>query len=475
MASLAIGIRYLTGYAVATFPAGRDQAEWPPHPARVFMALAAAHFETGEDNEEAEALQWLERQADPAVLASEADERSTVTTYVPVNDKATGSGMLQSTVGLTRSKQPRTFPRVRPHEDTVYLIWPNVDYNGHRPALERLCAKVTRVGHSSSLVHAWMANDAPEDVLALRWEPDEWETDTRMRVPTQGLFARLKADFPHNRPAIGTWRGYRRPRMELDPEVQGTVWDPHFVVRRLTPVETRHPRLDLVSTLQLTAALQKAVVANAAQPVPEFISGHQPKGKPSEHPHLAFLPLGFVGHEHATGHLMGMGIALPAALDRQQRMHALAALGSVEELCVGPLGKWTLAPDDEGKTNLREEVWTAGSRGATQWATVTPVAYDKHPKAKDRAEREKELAGVISQGCQRIGLPKPAHVMLTAVSPHLGVPAAHEFPRLKRKDGGDRRHAHAILIFDEPIRGPVAVGAGRYRGYGFCRPVRQGG
>lgn len=59
----------------------------------------------------------------------------------------------------------------------------------------------------------------------------------------------------------------------------------------------------------------------------------------------------------------------------------------------------------------------------------------------------------------------------TAVSAHLGVPLAFEFPRLTRKDGSERRHAHAILVFNEPVRGPVLIGAGRYRGYGVCRPL----
>src|SRR5690625_5123010 len=75
---LALGIRYLTGYAVATDPANRSRSEWPPHPGRVFMALAAAHFETGEDPVEREALEWLESQPAPYLTAEEADERSVV-------------------------------------------------------------------------------------------------------------------------------------------------------------------------------------------------------------------------------------------------------------------------------------------------------------------------------------------------------------------------------------------------------------
>ena len=60
---------------------------------------------------------------------------------------------------------------------------------------------------------------------------------------------------------------------------------------------------------------------------------------------------------------------------------------------------------------------------------------------------------------------------MTAVSAHLGVPPAHVFPRLARKDGSERRHAHAILVFDEPVRGPVLIGAGRYRGHGVGRAL----
>jgi hypothetical protein len=51
-----IGIRYLCGWAMATHTSDRQQAEWPPHPDRVFMALAAAHFETDGGPEEYEAL-----------------------------------------------------------------------------------------------------------------------------------------------------------------------------------------------------------------------------------------------------------------------------------------------------------------------------------------------------------------------------------------------------------------------------------
>jgi CRISPR-associated protein Csb2 len=78
---------------------------------------------------------------------------------------------------------------------------------------------------------------------------------------------------------------------------------------------------------------------------------------------------------------------------------------------------------------------------------------------------------MIIAGCKRIGLPHPREVIVTPVSSHLGAPPAHAFPRLRRKDGSERRHTHAILLFDIAVRGPVIIGAGRYRGYGLCRPM----
>jgi CRISPR-associated protein Csb2 len=158
----AIGIRYLTGYAVATDVSDRERAEWPPHPARVFMAMAAAHFESGEDADERAALEWLEQQAEPAMYAGDAQPRDAVVNYVPVNDmevprnpaklkpEAVTSAM--AIIPQYRlNKQPRTFPRMRVEHDErgeampVFLVWPDASPDAStRAALERSSASGTR-------------------------------------------------------------------------------------------------------------------------------------------------------------------------------------------------------------------------------------------------------------------------------------------------------------------------------------------
>src|SRR2546430_1173335 len=54
---ISVGIRYLCGYAAATH-LSRQRPEWPVHPGRIFLAMAAAHYETGANPTERTAVRW---------------------------------------------------------------------------------------------------------------------------------------------------------------------------------------------------------------------------------------------------------------------------------------------------------------------------------------------------------------------------------------------------------------------------------
>jgi CRISPR-associated protein Csb2 len=578
--AFAIGIRFLTGYCTAAVAPGGPH-EWPPHLARVFMAMAAAHFETGEDPTEREALEWLERDLPaPAIVACEGGPRSRVVAHVPANDTQISQALRRKlgrrtgepsqdeiTSGLQllpdrRPRKERTFARVWLSDEVVYFVWQQPHAREHELALDQLCRKVTRIGHPSSLVQVWVAEAS--DVPTPNWVPDDDQPTLHLRSVTPGLLRHLKDQFGDERrarreetearlgsaqaaigslqgrgnrgerarlqdevralklhlsslpsgerfrPTIGIWQGYARPKPKAQTSIRGTVWDPSLIVLNLTPQESWFRRLELTSTIQLTNRVREVVIHQAHRlscgcerwkngvptptearecwrRIPEWVSGHKPDGTPSELPHLAYLPLAFVGHEHADGHVLGLGLAVPSTTNRKEHRYLWSVLSAVAEhgLKLGPLGVWRVTPEDRElpPINLRGLTWTAAERGAKQWATVTPIAFDQHPKSRDRAERcrerpnfEAELAEMIRRAWARIspqeGLPPHvAQVVTTSVSAHLGVPASHQFPRLKRKDGTERRHLHAILTFSEPLRGPVTLGAGRYRGYGFCRPL----
>lgn len=560
---LTLGIRYLQGIAVGSH-GEHGRVEWPPHPARVFMALVAAHYQTGAEEAERTALLWLEKQAPPDIHAPEHLPCKVVTQFVPVNDKAGPAKAQMHSLPITRHRIDRTFARASLAGDTVALYWPDAELPPDlRDALAALCAKVTRIGHSSSLVQMWLADGLPDGVL--HWRVDETRSTHLLRVPCEGTLAlldeafngeavaayaelkmqaaeaearltlaksahdaakadekqlkeagaakdALKAaketnkvakqtvdkakeeldgitstlvrDFPHGaprqeRPRISAYAGYMLAGHEADePQARSGVFSPHLAVFALERGDGPYRSLDLACTLALTDRWREALASHANDFSPQaqsLLTGHATDKAPLQTAHVAFLSLGFVGHPHATGHLPGIALAFPdeKLMPPDVRRDVLRVAARVHELKLGRLGAWKIAPCTMARplATLRPASWTAHPEGATHWSTVTPIAYDHHPKAKGKAEYLAEVAGMIRAGCERIGLPQPREVIVTPVSAHLGAPPAHAFPRLRRKDGSERRHTHAILIFDEPIRGPVLLGAGRYRGYGLCRPM----
>lgn len=519
---LVLALRYLNGFVAAAEPDSLERVEWPPHPGRVFMALAAAHFATAGDENERRVLQWLASLPPPLLRTPNVSQRALVTHYVPVNDKAgeptrPPTAIIQSAPQLARDRQPRTFARGwLEGDDTVLLVWPDVSPDDEtRAVLDLLCRKVTRVGHSTSLVHMWVAD--PDTLVQPTWVPDNTRAEIYLRVASEGLLDALErdynaeeiiayttllvtaetaidrresqrarqdlrqrfGDFPpeHRRPSITRYQGYaRRESEQRSQKGVGTTFDARLVVFALERKASVFDSLGLVAAPQVMSCWRAALLSRCGHDVSELrvlVSGHDADGSPTENPHVALVPLAFVGHRHATGRLVGVAALIPSGLDTDIRRQLLRLLGSVTELRLGPLGVWTLNRElsDRPMWNLRAEAWTAYPEGALHWASVTPIAFDRHPKAKSPAAYESECREMVETACQAIGLPKPRDVVMTQVSPHLGAATSAEFPPLLRKDGSRRRHSHVILTFDEPVCGPITLGAGRYRGYGWCRPL----
>ncbi len=466
---------------MATDSADRSRPEWPPHPDRVFMALAASYFETDGDERERTALGWLESQDPPGILASGYSERDTQTAFVPVNDSTppkvrpgrpptpeqTESGV--QLLPERRGRQPRQFPVAVPHNPTVYLAWDSEPPQEVREGLESLCSKMIRVGHSASMVQAWV-EDQP---LVPNLVPTEGVPMASLRVPGPGRLAHLEQQYANERrPERSRWAAYARPRPDGPPEIAGPVFDSQMLVLRR--VEGR--LLGLESTLVLMEGLRNTIVKCCPEPVPEWVSGHSSDGRPSQRPHLAFLPLPYVGSEHADGHLLGVALAIPSHVAQGEVARCLNPVlgfrpdGSLRTVHVyeGRIFDWQLEMErrDSSPRALRNGTWTRESK---QWATVTPIVFERHPKGRDK---DAQLEEMIKQACDRAGLPRPSGVVMTPVSLHEGTPHSRDFPPLHRKsDNGRMRHSHVVCTFDEPVRGPVLLGAGKYRGYGLCKPV----
>jgi CRISPR-associated protein Csb2 len=560
---LTLKIEFLTGRYVAASVGDREKPEWPPHPGRVYMALAATCFERDENDVEVRALQWLESLKEPPIIdAPDACGRSEVKFYVATNDKLTASkSILQATPGLMRSKQERMYPTTIPYESCCFYHW-QVDEQAekHLGALNAVANEVIRVGRSSSLVHAsFSLSELAEPLYTTlpriqRWLPARRGGSRKVRVAGEGEFLRLKgacrmdlidqfADLkqliestkgkeqkgakqkfeeifgvpykngirpPEPTPAtISLWQGYEQP-VALSAMnrtvIEGTMFDSELLVL-MVDRNIDQPSYTLSDTLVLTRRLRDAVMASCPHtPPPAWISGHDEKtGEPTKDPHIAFLPLPFVGHKYADGSIKGLAIAFPKTnvVSLHERGSMLGPVFFEKngeprkiELRLGDSGSWSghIAEGGTLAQSLQQETWIKPSH---KWASVTPVVLDRFPKNSRNADRkdwEHEVREIVTQSCIRAGYPAPISIDLDTTSWLMGSPRAYSksrplrtgdshtekaelgdgFPRFPTRNGKPPRlQIHVHLTFDCLVKGPVLMGAGRFLGYGFFRPISK--
>jgi CRISPR-associated protein Csb2 len=548
----ALGIDFITGVAVMTDAASREKAEWPPHPARVFMALVAAHYESKplpEDGPDAEAawvrertaLEWLESQGAPQMGWPAASPRDVVKVYVPVNDAGipqnparVRESELRDALGVMpdqRSRQERTFPAMRINGDEpgryVFLRWPNAEPAQEiRVALTGLARKVTRIGHSSSLALVWVSDS--ENTPTPVYKPNAKATKTRrgvqLRVPSPGFLAELEQIYNAEEidaffdlsEAIATTAGPAKNQAKTAFEERfGTAWSKSAsapVRLRPSPGRTAHysrvneaeaviasssfdsellvltkqegPVLGLESTAALTAAL-RGYLLQGCEGKPEWFTGHSTPGQLSTGGHMAILPLAFAGAEQAVGHILGLAVAFPRGIPAAERAACLrgrlfdpSGYDLEPELQMGNMGTWTLRREERNlpPLALQSATWCEPS---SVWASVTPVVLDRHPKHDPRTERVQwrdEVAASIVQSCERQGLPKPELIDVDKTSWHRGAPRSRPgpdgMPWLPGKEGtAPRQQVHVLIQFPCEVQGPLLLGAGRFRGYGLCKPL----
>ncbi len=468
----------------------KKSAEWPPHPGRLFCALVAAWGECGQSVEGKRALEWIERlNPPPQVLFPEESRREVTPVYVPANDidlpkneTKDWQTSLARILPETRLRNDRRFPSVSLAEDAVWFVWPDADLPPeHHHALAEIFRHTTSLGHSSSMVEVCFDDAPPTDPVPEAYSvlvPDPDGTQ-RLRIPSPARLSYLieqykkfsKRPTKTNRPSPGPTAHYRLQGAQPDDEPACGVFREMLILRR-----SGGDSLGLLSTHQLMTALRGSILNHAPQPVPEFISGHSPGSTPdkpvrSEKPHIALVPLPNVGSRHSDGNLLGAGILLPEH-SQDERALLMAALAQVitQPLTMAAADSWTIEGADaaERRKALQPRRWLGPAK---QWATVTPFVFDRFPKNK-HGEEAKEI---VQQACRFAGLPRPTEVACVQAQYALaGVPRSSAFNPAPPRPGKPRRcHVHLLLSFDDPVQGPVSIGAGRYYGYGFCAPLES--
>jgi len=461
MFALGVVVPHGTGFLL---PPNNDRkaVEWPPHPSRLFSAMVAAYEECELGPDARYALEWLEALPEsPQIYAQPPDHngfiRDVPDVFVPVNDS--------SDISKSRSRQPRWFPAFTPSDRHVWFIWNNAyDHETYLPVLQRIAENVTYLGHSMSPVRVWVGGSPPEPTLV----PDP-SGALMLRSVGKGRLQHLENVYDLRnknttvQPQLGRITRYRIAK-ETPKEFSSSIFGQVYVFKHLQGANLPPENIGtLISTVR------KSIMTLYPDPIPEVISGHDPVGNPLKSPHLAISPLLDVGHRYADGHIMGFALWLPRDVSAEVIQILEKTISELNSLTLGRFGRWEIGHLTASMTTrtakgLRSSTYT---KAHDTWASVTPVIFGRYPK-KSQVGPGKNGGRVFAELCDMIGLPRPIEARIGPVSAFHGAPMASEF--VFPKKFADRLRANVWLQFSEPVQGPVLVGAGRFVGFGLCRP-----
>ena len=415
-----VRVDFLRGAYVAAEPTATGTCEWPPAPARLFSALVAGAYAIG---------------ADPAPLAaleSPPEIRFGNATAVPG-----GINYVPAAFIHTKGRQNRETRRpqmVGIHDPVVYA-WPDVSLD---PTwIGSVMNAVTYLGRAESTARLSLA--AGELELPNHLVPDG-EGEVLLRVPGVNWLAHLQAHYGSRAQLLAPYLGYSDPRVRVAP----SPWGELFALRP--------DGGELRDAVVLGEALRAATMSQAPAKMTAVLHGH------ARAPHAAWLTLPNVGHGHADGRVLGLGMLLPRGVSEAERTEAVAAFSRVGH--IQAQRRLTVRRPESHEylpAGIMLKTW---ARASDTWTTVTPIVLERHPRRGQSVEIE------LADSCERWGYARPVAVEVAQHSTLRGVPQAKAFR--PRRPG---RWSHAVLRWDRPVRGPILLGRDQHFGLGLCRPI----
>ncbi len=448
-----------------------SESEWPPHPARVFCALAAS----AEDDADWSALRWLEQQAPPQVWSDPVDRvrRGQARAYVVQNAIQNNGGNL-NWPGRTNGLRARAF--AVPSCECFAIVWPQAE----PPAeilnrLSHMAWMVPYVGRSTSTAQVSAAATLPPDIPGgVIYESTEFTGGLSwdLRIPYSGYTDALRDAYLDGRRSweVARVRPYHEERSTggraeaAATDMSDAVAGP-FADLMVWSIERPVARIGGDQVVALTRSLRNAVMSRVPDPVPGQISGHTAPGRP----HVAFLALPDVGHAHADGHILGIALAIPRDMPAEDLTCLLRAV-----ILEPPLTEIRLASGrplavryGADRVGMSPSRWAAADRrGGYEWVTVTPLMLDGHTR------RSRDEASEVARSLVMAGYPEPAAVEVSGTPMMAGAvwrPRNRTLP-----EGRPRRQlVHVRVRFRESVTGPVLAGSMRYLGLGLFLPVSQ--
>jgi len=468
---------------------------------RVFQALVAAAAARWNERIRLDyavpALRWLERQPAPRIVAASGVQSDVkYRLYVPdnVSDKVarSWSGGREASMADYRIEKD-----VRPTHlsgDFVHYLFliaeSDPEFEIHRNTLIEAARSITHLGWGVDMVVGNAIVLSEEDAAKLpgeHWRPLEGTSTDGLRVPQKGtldelimkheaFLNRLLGNGPKPVPALTAFYivGYRRPTdTAARPFVAFELRTPDF--ERFQPfAPTRHACS--------VAGMVRNALAKLASDMRPFgwtdtdinarVHGHTPDGErqaqgPDADRRFAYLPLPSLEYRGSSGVVVtGIRRVLVVGWPGSDRETAWARVLSGQELTPlngrTPSAALRLIAQPPGVLRPDPNLQPYVGSGAI-WSTVTPVVrpgFDDGDAAK--AER------LLRKAFEQVGLPpelvRAACLEWRQVGFRAGVDLA---TRYHRPEHSLFPRFHVQVRWPVPIRGPLFVGAARYRGLGI--------
>lgn len=511
--TLSISVRFIQPYALFHGSRNGAEPEWPPSPLRLFQALinAACMRACGQslDPEIAQVVEILESLR-PTIVASPATiSQVGFRAYVPHNhgDLVTSAwhrGVNDASIATHRIEKDYRPIRLMTQGDDFpavhYLFTIDLSEIDLKKFLDLLRPNVRAIYSLGWGIDQVVADATLIDTDLTEQLPGDRFVVTRrggspLRVPRNGTREALHVRHERflNRLAGGKWTpvppltafdtvNYRR-----DSE---SVPRPCAVFKLLDPNEEparySHAKVVHIAGMVRHVAIQLMQDAGKASDfINRFIRGKRDLEAVLEHKQISYVPLPSIGHQHADGMIRNVMLIAPPDMERE--------LTYLSERIDGQM----LKPEQLEKEDDSVSASSASYHAELQlfkppagkfisecylgrsntWHSVTPVILDGHNR-KTKSDKPEAIARetekLICKALQRAGIETTCSFIWQA-SPFLKSSlSAHKYDRDGRHTGYHRpKHlrdltaVHLRLTFEQPVSGPLTIGAGRHCGFGL--------
>lgn len=519
---LMISVRFL----LEAFHGRGDQGEpeWPPSPLRLFQALVNAAARQG-GAETDRALEWIERQPAPNIVATPpaaVQPRDGFKSFVPDNvgdlvAKSWSGGKENDISKYRTAKEIR--PTRLPEDAVVRYLWPLPDAAAvNLPDCRRMACAISAFGWGIDMVVADAAVVGQTETDALvgeRWLPCATGGSVALRAPVHGTLADLRSRYeaflsrislvkdavfkpvpPLAAFAISNYR--KSSEMARAPFAVFALRKPDDSA--FATFATARKGLHLSGMLRHCATQIAPQMGWDAKRVAAFVLGHgEPRKEshtPVDGPRLVFIPLPSIEYQgkikgRSVGPIRRVSVSVTGNLDPCEFAAVARALDGqelIDEKTKAPVAYLCKTSCDEGAINR----YFAQAR---EWVSVTPIVLPGHddPRRLRRKLNEAilsphEKAAVVEKIESRID------ALLRKAMRQAGIPAAlADTAQIQWRGSGFMpgvdlamnyaineqhrrfRRVHCRMIFQEPVRGPLCMGGGRYAGLGLFAAVPEGG